>query len=456
MNKPVFNLYPFTTLAAVFALTLAFWNGSLLAAPADEGSSPPPAAAVAPPKLSADQLNDLVAPVALYPDALLSQVLVASTNPLQIIEAQQWVQHHPELKGEALIAAAKQQDWDPSVQALVAFPDALKRLSEDVAWTTNLGVAFSANQSDVMDAVQRMRLRAQESGKLVPTSEENVKTVTENGKNVIVIEPSNPEVVYVPAYDPAWVWGPSAYYPYPYWYYPPPPPFGYCSWSPPCYLGISFGFGFGSWCWSFGWFDRCVFIHHDLIHRGHFRGAHFFPEHGFARFQSGGFNRFNHMPSHSRFTAAQVRGGLTTSAHRFGMQPWTSSRMTRSPSSSGIAPRTTAPRTFSRSFTPRTPSRSFSTPRMSSPRTYSRSFSAPRTSSPRTFSRSFAPPTRSMPRSSSPGFASHYNSGRSFGRMGGGFSGGRSFGGGRMSGGFSGGGHMGGGGGGRGGGFGHR
>lgn len=446
MNKSLLHGYPSWALAAAVVVTAASWTGSLLAAPADEGAPPPPAAAVAPAKLSAGQLDDLVAPVALYPDALLSQALVACTNPLQIVEADQWVRHHPELKGDALIAAAKQQNWDPSVQALVAFPDALKRLSEDVAWTSRLGEAFLANQGDVMDAVQRMRFKAQENGKLTSTPEDNVRTVTESGKTVVVIEPTNPDVVYVPAYDPAWIWGPAAYYPYPLWYYPPYPSYGYCAFGPPCNIGFSFGFGFRSWCWTFGWFDRCVFIHHDLIHRGHFGGAHFFPEHGFARFDRDAirrfdrddFHRFGHLPTgRSAVSPSQVRRQLSSSANRFqaSRMPGTEFRGRASTGtwSRSAAPRTssgsTAPRTFSRSMTPRSYSSSVA------PRTWSRSFapstrSAPSFSSPgmsRSWgSRSWSAPA---PRSSfgglrSPGLASHYSGGRSFGHMGGGFGGG--------------------------------
>ena len=111
----------------------------------------------APPLLSPDQLDNLVAPVALYPDPLLGQVLAASTYPLEITEAQQWLQRNRNLQGTQLVDAAKQQNWDPSVQALVAFPDALNLLSNDIRWTTDLGNAFLAQQADVMSAVQAMR-----------------------------------------------------------------------------------------------------------------------------------------------------------------------------------------------------------------------------------------------------------------------------------------------------------
>ena len=134
--------------------------------------------------LSANRLNDVVAPIALYPDALISQVLVASTYPLELVQAQQWLQRQPGLKGSALTEAAQQQNWDPSVQALLMFPDVLQRLNGDIEWTTNLGNAFLTQRADVMNAIQRLRLNAEQSGKLVSTSQQQVLTTTE------VVKPS--------------------------------------------------------------------------------------------------------------------------------------------------------------------------------------------------------------------------------------------------------------------------
>jgi len=163
----------------------------------------------------------LVAPIALYPDPLLSQILVASTYPLELVQAFQWLGRNPGLAGAGLTQAAQQQNWDPSIQALVVFPDLVKRLNQDITWTTNLGNAFLSQQADVMDAVQRMRLKAQQAGKLSSTSHETVTTTNDSGQTVIQIEPSNPQVIYLPTYDPAYIWGPSLYYPYASWFYPP-------------------------------------------------------------------------------------------------------------------------------------------------------------------------------------------------------------------------------------------
>src|SRR5579859_2184930 len=203
--------------AAVCALLLT-GSGILLA---QDAAPPPPAPPPPDQTLTPDQLNDLVAPIALYPDPLLSQVLVAATYPLEVVQAYQWQQKNPGLNGPALTQAAQQQNWDASVQALVIYPDVMKRLNDDVAWTTNLGNAFLAQQQEVMDAVQRMRQRAQQAGKLQSTPQENVQTTPDNGQPYIEIEPANPEVIYVPVYDPAWVWGPAAWYPYPRWWWPP-------------------------------------------------------------------------------------------------------------------------------------------------------------------------------------------------------------------------------------------
>jgi hypothetical protein len=178
--------------------------------------TPPPSEA-----LASNQLDDLVAPIALYPDPLLSQILVASTYPLELVQAFQWLGRNPGLAGAALTQAAEQQNWDPSIQALVVFPDLVKRLNQDITWTTNLGNAFLSQQADVMDAVQRMRLKAQQAGKLSSTSHETVTTTNDSGQTVIQIEPSNPQVIYLPTYDPAYIWGPSLYYPYASWFYPP-------------------------------------------------------------------------------------------------------------------------------------------------------------------------------------------------------------------------------------------
>jgi hypothetical protein len=203
-------------------------------------------------KIPNDQLDSLVAPIALYPDPLLAQVLAASTYPLEIMQLQQWLGKNKDLKDKALQEAVMKQPWDATVQALAALPDVVKRLSDDIQWTTDLGNAVLAQQSDVMDAVQRMRAKAQGTGNLKSTEQMTVETKVVENKQVIVVEQSKPDVVYVPSYNPTVVYGAPAY-PYPPIAYPPP---GYYAAG----MALSFGVGMmvgaawgGGWCCNSGW-----------------------------------------------------------------------------------------------------------------------------------------------------------------------------------------------------------
>src|SRR6201992_438445 len=204
-------------------------------------------------KIPPDQLDSLVAPIALYPDPMLAQVLAASTYPLEIIQLQQWLTENPSLEDQALADAVSKQSWDPSVQALAGLPYVVKRLADDIQWATDLGNAFLAQQSDVMDGVQRMRKKAQDTGNLKAAEQQKVETKVIESKSVIVVEQANPQVVYVPSYNPTVVYGPPVY-PYPPVYYPPP---GYYAAG----MAISFGVGVamgafwggGGWGWGCGW-----------------------------------------------------------------------------------------------------------------------------------------------------------------------------------------------------------
>src|SRR5437773_5096396 len=205
-------------------------------------------------RISPDQLDSLVAPIALYPDPLLAQTLAASTYPLEIIQLEQWLQRNKNLKDKALTDAVEKQNWDPSVQAMAAFPDVLTRLASNVSWTTDLGNAFLAQQSDVMDAVQRMRAKAQGTGNLKTSGQQKVETKTVESKSVVVIEQANPQVVYVPSPDPVVVYGaPPPVYAYPPVVYPP-------AWHYVAGAAISFGMGVamgamwsGGWGWGCSW-----------------------------------------------------------------------------------------------------------------------------------------------------------------------------------------------------------
>jgi hypothetical protein len=219
------------------------------------GQSQPQAAAAGQQEaanLTPDQLDSLVAPIALYPDPLLAQVLAASTYPLELVQLQQWLAKNNTLKDKALADAVQKQPWDPSVQAMAALPDVVKRLVDDIQWTAELGNAFLAQESDTLDAVQRMRAKAQEKGNLKSNEQMKVETRVVESKQVIVVKQADPQVVYVPSYDPVVVYGAPAY-PYPPIYYPPP---GYYAAG----MAISFGVGLamgaawgGGWGYNTGW-----------------------------------------------------------------------------------------------------------------------------------------------------------------------------------------------------------
>ena len=188
--------------AVLCTILMAPGGVSLAAQQAAAGAQQPAPAAEKPKVKSPDQLDSLVAPIALYPDPLLGQVFAASTYPLEIVQSSRWLKANPKLAGEELTKAAAKQPWDPSVQALVAFPSAFKLLDENLQWTTDLGNAFLDQQGEVMDAVQRMRKKAKDGGKLETTKEQKIEVTTIENKNVIEIKPADPQVIYVPSYNP--------------------------------------------------------------------------------------------------------------------------------------------------------------------------------------------------------------------------------------------------------------
>jgi hypothetical protein len=199
----------------------------LLANPAQTQTAPASGtAATQPTPFKAEELEQIVAPIALYPDSLLAQVFMASTYPLEIVQAARWAEAHPEVKGDGVAKAVEQQTWDASVKSLVTFPDVLKMMNEKIEWTQKLGDAFLAQQKDVMAAVQRLRVKAKDSGNLESTKEQVVKTEAAPAgapaPQIIIIESSSPEVIYVPTYNPTVVYGAWPYPAYPpYYYYPP-------------------------------------------------------------------------------------------------------------------------------------------------------------------------------------------------------------------------------------------
>jgi hypothetical protein len=270
---------------------------------------------------SPQELNQLVAPIALYPDELVAQVLAAATYPTEVVEAERWMQAHPELKGDALAKAADTQPWDSSVKSLVQFPPVLAMMDKNLSWTSSLGEAYMDNSQAVMGAVQEMRAQAQQAGNLKSTPQENV---TDEGQT-IVIEPAEPDVVYVPEYDPWLVYGePLAFYPG--WVTVP----GLFIDGPGMYFGLGFGIGiFGGYGW--GWHHWGTDWHgHGIVHNhspyvshsptfwGH-RGAGGFGHSG--EFDHGGFSRpgeFGHpggFAGSSGFRSGAIPGGGMYGTH---------------------------------------------------------------------------------------------------------------------------------------------
>jgi len=219
-------------------------------------SSPAQVTPVQPAPQTPEQLQQLVAPIALYPDALVAQILAAATYPDQIVEADRWLQQHTDVKGDQLGQEVDKQPWDPSVKALTEFPSVLANMDKNLSWTSSLGDAYVNQQQDVMNAVQVMRDRAQKAGNLKTTSQEKVS----NQGKTIVIEAADPEVVYVPEYDPWLVYGEPIGV-WPGWYSYP----GLFLTGPGIAFGVGFGVGFfGGYGW--GWHNwGSDWHHHDIV-----------------------------------------------------------------------------------------------------------------------------------------------------------------------------------------------
>ena len=244
------------------ALLFATWPQNLPAYQDAQAPAQPPAQAAQAPayaQQTPDQLQQLVAPIALYPDSLVAQILAASTFPEQVVEADRWVQAHLDLKGDALAQAVDQQPWDPSVKALAAFPSVLGNMDKNISWTSSLGDAYYNQEQDVMDAVQVMRQKAEAAGNLKTTPQQTVATEG----STITVEPASPDVVYVPAYDPWVVYGGPivawpGWYPYPgIWFGGP-----YLSWGIGFGIGFFGGFGWGWGHWGFDWHNHYAIYNH--------------------------------------------------------------------------------------------------------------------------------------------------------------------------------------------------
>ncbi|HTV60007.1 MAG TPA: DUF3300 domain-containing protein [Verrucomicrobiae bacterium] len=283
------------------ALVYATWPQNLEAyqdeqPPAQTSAQQPPYAQQTP-----EQLQELVAPIALYPDSLVAQILAASTFPDQVVEADRWVQANPDLKGDALAQAVNGQPWDPSVKALTAFPSVLGNMDKNLSWTSELGDAYYNQQQDVMDAIQVMRQKAEEAGNLKSTQQQTVETQG----STIVIQPAQPDIVYVPAYDPWVVYG-YPVTPWPYWY--PYPGIWYAG----PYVSFGFGFGigfFGGYGWGWGHWGFDWHNHYPIYNNNRYysRSTTFYNrnvyyrgggEHGVVNNVNRGFNRPGNVYNH--------------------------------------------------------------------------------------------------------------------------------------------------------------
>jgi hypothetical protein len=219
--------------------------------------------------LKPEQIEALVSPIALYPDSLLSTVLMAATYPLEVVQAERWLAHNKSLSGDALKAATDKQAWDDSVKALVATPPVLAMMNAELDWTKQLGDAVLAQQTDVMDAIQRLRLRAQDNGKLTTTPEQKVTVEQQDNRRTVVIEQSSDDMVYVPAYDPGVAYGAWPYAEYPPYYWGYPSYWGYGAIGAGVLArGLWFGAGYGLGRWgsgSWAWGGRVNWGNGNLI-----------------------------------------------------------------------------------------------------------------------------------------------------------------------------------------------
>jgi Protein of unknown function (DUF3300) len=260
-------------------LALIIMGASVVGAAAQQPTTSSPAPPPSQPDetlLKPEQLEALVAPVALYPDALLANMLAAATYPLEVVEADRWVKEKKDLKGEALKAEVDKKSWDDSVKALTATPSVLDMMGDKLDWTKSLGDAMLAQQADLMDAIQRLREKARANNKLSSNKQQKVTVKQQENKQVVVIEPTDPDTMYVPYYEPATVYGAWPYADYPPYY------FGY-----PSYVGagvVAAGIAFGTawaigrwgnyWGGGFNWGNRNVYVNHRTTNAWQHNAAH--------------------------------------------------------------------------------------------------------------------------------------------------------------------------------------
>src|SRR6266849_6049118 len=281
-------------------------------------SQPPPQAA----QQSSDQLQQLVAPIALYPDTLIAQILSAATYPDQVVEAGRWMEQHKDLQGEQLAQEVDKQSWDPSVKALTQFPAVLANMNQNLAWTSELGDAYANQQQELNNAIQTMRERAKQAGNLQSTSEQKIS----NKGKTIIIQSAAPDVVYVPQYDPWLVYGaPLAMFP---GWYPYP---GLFLDGPGIAFGLGFGvglfggFGWGWHHWGYDWhhdgrvvYNHNTYISHSrtIVNRNSFRSGRTNFNHGAdSRNRNFGGHQASHGPTNSHGAAGTHSGAFSGFGH---------------------------------------------------------------------------------------------------------------------------------------------
>lgn len=274
-------------------------------------SQPPPSAK----QFSHEELAQLLAPVALYPDELVAQILMAATYPLEIVEADRWVQQNKTLKGDTLARALEQKSWDPSVKSLANFPSVLSMMSQKLEVTSKLGDAFLNQEADVMATIQTLRKKAYDAGNLTASKEQ--KVIVE--KETIVIQAASPEVIYVPAYNPVVVYGPwmyPAYPPYPYYAYPPPP-YGAFAFASGFAVGMAWGYAWGGCNWHGGSVNVNVWqnttINNTYINRSNYQN--YYQKKGLTG--QNGQGTWRHDASHRKGVAYRD----ATTAQKYGQSP---------------------------------------------------------------------------------------------------------------------------------------
>jgi hypothetical protein len=277
-------------LASVLSLLLVITTQGLIAQQPEGAAASSSSSTGQGVPLTEQELDNLVSPIALYPDALVAQILTASTFPDQVAVADNWLQQNKSLTGSALMQAVNGQSWDPSVKALTQFPSVLNNMAQNLAWTSQLGEAYHNQQSDVMAAVQKLRAQAQAAGNLKSTPQQTVSTQSQGGTQVIVIQPANPQIVYVPQYNPTVVYGTA---------YTAP---GYSTGALVATGLLSFGAGIavgammsGGCCgWGYSSWN-CNWYHGGAYYAGH-------PYYGNAAWH-GGYNNYGYHPYNGGYNA---------------------------------------------------------------------------------------------------------------------------------------------------------